>query len=132
MMEEAPEDLPQLIVIPRFIVVHAGFLVQFLGVEGVFGQGAVLPHWGVFGGNFTKGSVKEALGYSLVLVCHKRGGTKVVGVVVVDVGGSAGGLEVGKCRDGFITHRGEQQVPRAFTAAASGNIAMSRAITTTA
>ena len=34
----------------------------------------------------------------------------------------SGIIIVGKCRDGVITHRGEQQVPRAFTAATSRNI----------
>ena len=82
-------------IVPCFIVVHAGFFVQFLGVEGIFGQSAVLPQGGVFRGDFAKGSIQEALGY--------RGVVAVVGKVQAVV---AVGFQVGRAVEQVILRIG--------------------------
>ena len=70
------------LIIPCFVVVHTRFLVQFLGVEGIFGNDVIAEGGVVLGGDFTERSIEESLGDILVLVGYKGSGTEMVGVVV--------------------------------------------------
>ena len=69
-------------VVTGFVIVHAGLFVQFLGVEGVFGDYVTAEVGVVLSCYLTKGCVEEALGDVLVLVGNKGGAAEVVGVVV--------------------------------------------------